>query len=863
MIKTHSKPLLYIITNNHFDPTWRRCWERRFTWNDQTFISYADIEEYYILDNLDLARQHPEYKFEAEFTLVVRKFLERHPEELEELRQLAHEGRFAVTGGGEVIVDTNMILGESMVRNYLYGLLWVEKNLGQKTRLAVRNDGFGNSAQLPQILRGCEINWATGFSYTTPQGRYWRGLDGSVILHDTLPVIARGGDVVKYAPCQACRGVGCEVCHQRGVDDNLRSPLPGFMDTEPISQFGAGLVLCAPEELLPNPEMIDWARQMSAEYDVRFALEEDVLPHLLPWLETVDNPPADELHPGVELNPNNSGVWVTRIRTKQTVRRQEYALLATEGLAVLAALQGHPYPHSALHAVWQKLQFTQFHDAITATHVDPSYVEIQDYWQQIDSGIAAIRSELLPRLVTPEWGAISVANLTGEESTQLCSVILPHESTALGLTGPDGRQAAVTSARKVDDRQVEISFLAKKIPAMGMSSYNIVPSEPAVVISLPQPVIENQRFRIEADEHGLLVVFDKPLGQPILLADEYRPGELILEHDEGSPWATIHPDQTRTPLALYTQLVAAETGSAAPGSSAPFQRLVYEVTTPWSMGFGSRNGVHGQVEVMLVDGLERIDFRTNLHWATFNHRLRVAFPVPLKGKHLYGIPYGMLERQPYQPWFAWAGANGDWPAINWAGVQGTDICVAVLNKGIPSYRMETGKTGGEVVLLSILRSPAVPTYLHEPEFYSMTAYDGMRDEGQHDFEYAVTAYHQSFAENRIVLDAEGYNAGLLAVPGRANLPLMPAVQSDNVRLATVKWAEESVDSYQVNALILRLAEYRGRAGQATVSLPGYIRNVAKVNMLERQAESLPVTNGKVQLNIRAWEIATLRLELGN
>ena len=179
------KPLLYIIINNHFDPTWRRCWDRRFTWNGQTFISYADIEEYYMLDNLAIAREHPEYKFEAEFTLVVRKFLERHPEKMEELHQLAQEGRFAVTGGGEVIVDTNMILGESMVRNYLYGLLWVEKTLGQKTRLAVRNDGFGNSAQLPQILRGCEIAWATGFSYTPAQGRYWSGLDGSVILHHT------------------------------------------------------------------------------------------------------------------------------------------------------------------------------------------------------------------------------------------------------------------------------------------------------------------------------------------------------------------------------------------------------------------------------------------------------------------------------------------------------------------------------------------------------------------------------------------------------------------------------------------------------------------------------------------------------
>jgi hypothetical protein len=32
-------------------------------------------------------------------------------------------------------------------------------------------------------------------------------------------------------------------------------------------------------------------------------------------------------------------------------------------------------------------------------------------------------------------------------------------------------------------------------------------------------------------------------------------------------------------------------------------------------------------------------------------------------------------------------------------------------------------------------------------------------------------------------------------------------------------------------------------------------------MLERQARSLEVTNGCVRLKLRAWEIATLRIEL--
>ena len=187
------KPVLYICVNNHFDPTWRRCWDRRFTSGGDTFVSYADLESYYMLDNLDLARRYPTFKFNAESAIVVRKFLERHPGRLGELRQLACEGRFAVTGGGDNIVDANMVLGESLVRNYLLGLLWVEDTLGQTTRLGVRTDAFGNSAQLPQILRGCEIAWATGMSYSPAQGIYWRGLDGSTIVHTSVPVVGIAG----------------------------------------------------------------------------------------------------------------------------------------------------------------------------------------------------------------------------------------------------------------------------------------------------------------------------------------------------------------------------------------------------------------------------------------------------------------------------------------------------------------------------------------------------------------------------------------------------------------------------------------------------------------------------------------------
>jgi alpha-mannosidase len=181
------------------------------------------------------------------------------------------------------------------------------------------------------------------------------------------------------------------------------------------------------------------------------------------------------------------------------------------------------------------------------------------------------------------------------------------------------------------------------------------------------------------------------------------------------------------------------------------------------------------------------------------------------------------------------------------------MSVALFNKGLPSYRVEIGDADGSVILLSVLRSPALPTYLHEPEFYTMTDYDGMRDAGEHDFEFAVAGYPEPFAESQVVFDAESYNSGLLAVPGAVRLAAIPLVHSDCARLAAVKWAEKEP------AVILRLCEFRGKGGEVEVELPGWVKHVGQVNLLEREDKALSVEDQRVKLTLRPWEITTLKL----
>lgn len=842
-----NRPILYIITNNHFDPTWRRCWDRRFTFKGRTFVSYADLQDYYMADNLALARKHPAYRFEAESTLVVRHYLDRHPERQVELRALAAEGRFAVAGAGDNIIDTNLVLGESIVRNFVTGLLWLERNLGIQTRLGVRNDGFGSSAQVPQILRGCEIPWATGFFYSPITARFWRGLDGSVLCTAEVPLVALGGGCDKYPPCPACDGAGCRACAQRGIAPALRSRLPGDIDDGKMAEYGCGRVAMTPEEPLPNPAIFAWARRQRKRYDVRFATLEQLRPHVQRWIDRVDDPPEADVHGSVEANPNNSGVWVTRIKLKQACRRQEYALLAAETLSSLAALDGAAYPRRALQSVWRRLLFTLFHDAVTATHVDPAYAELLDVQAEIDAATAKVTRAALKRLLTPKPGAVSVINLTGGASTQVVSAVLDARNGPPTVTGPDGKPADVVDARRVGRGRVRVEFIARNVPALSARVYRVGTKAPvpARVTKLRKPTLENRRFRVVADERGILEVLDKRLGRPVLKAGRYRPNEMVLERDEGSPWATLHPDRRRIPLGETTSLVAAE-------KTAAWQRLTFRAVTP-DPRQTQGSGYECLTTVTLYRGIDRIDFVTDASWDTYNYRVRVAMPVPRRGRGIYGIPYGSLERQAYEPQFDWWTANGDWPAVNWAGIETAGASVALLNKGLPSYGIEDEK-GGQVILLSVLRSPAVPTYLHEPSYYTMTDYDGMRDAGRHHFEYAVTAYDSPFAESRVVDDAEAYNAGFLAAAGEARLPQAPRVASDHVRLSALKWSETG------RALVLRLFEFRGKSGFAEVTVPARARSASKVNLLERGGEPLAVDRGRVRIPVRAWEIATLRFD---
>ena len=307
----------------------------------------------------------------------------------------------------------------------------------------------------------------------------------------------------------------------------------------------------------------------------------------------------------------------------------------------------------------------------------------------------------------------------------------------------------------------------------------------------------------------------------------------------------------RIPLGQHTKLVRHE-------QTADRETVTYEITPDIRYGF-AETCFRIRYSVSLVRGVDRVLFSADVDWDTYDHRLRIAFPTTVQGRHLYDVPYGILERKPYENDIVlpggdsnWASAAGDYPAIHWAGIDGENS-IALFNRGTPSYQIRTDAMGAETIYLSVLRSPTMPTCLHAAADYTMTAYDGMRDAGQHHFDYALKSYAGSLADSSVHADGAGFNSRLVVTDSREKDLLLPKLVSDHAWISSIALARDGKN------IMVRVAEYRGKKGRFVLELPGQIKQVLETDLKEDPMAELPIEQGRICGEIKPFEIKTICL----
>ncbi len=149
-------------------------------------------------------------------------------------------------------------------------------------------------------------------------------------------------------------------------------------------------------------------------------------------------------------------------------------------------------------------------------------------------------------------------------------------------------------------------------------------------------------------------------------------------------------------------------------------------------------------DIILYDGVDRIDFKTDVDWWEDKTFLKVAFPVSVSDTvATYEIPYGTIQRST-QLRDSWERAKVEVPARSWADLSQADYGVSLLNNSKYGYDIK-----GNVIRLSLLRSPKSP--------------DPTADRGKHSIEFALYPHKGTWRDAKTVRKGYEFNNPLIAV----------------------------------------------------------------------------------------------------
>ncbi|WP_245939707.1 alpha-mannosidase [Stenomitos frigidus] len=207
-----------LLGHAHLDMAW--LWTVDETWKaaERTFESA-----------LNLQKDFPELIF-CHSTPALYAWMEQNrPALFEQIRQAIAAGWWELVGGLWIEPELNIISGESMVRQVLYGQRYFQEKFGSINRMAWLPDSFGFTWQLPQILKqgGMDyfvtqkLRWndTTKFPYEVFK---WQAPDRTEIFSLMSAPIGEGIDPIKMAT------YACDWETKTGIPDVLW--LPGVGD---------------------------------------------------------------------------------------------------------------------------------------------------------------------------------------------------------------------------------------------------------------------------------------------------------------------------------------------------------------------------------------------------------------------------------------------------------------------------------------------------------------------------------------------------------------------------------------------------------------------------------------------------------
>lgn len=392
----------YAIGHAHIDSAW--LWPLRET-RRKVARTWSNV--------LHLMDVDPDVMFAASSAQQYQWLRDEHPDVFERLRQRVAEGRWVVVGGQWIESDPYMIGGEAMVRQFLEGQRFFQREFGVMPEHVWLPDSFGYSAALPTIARHMGMKWmltqklSWNETNTFPHHTlWWEGIDGSRIFTHFPPV---------------------DTYNSTLSPTDLHHAESTFRDNGGASRtlvpFGYGDGGGGPtREMLANAHR---QKDLEGSPRVRIASPTDF------FVDAQAEYPDAPTWVGELYLENHRGVLTSQARTKRGNRRCEHLLREAEYWWTQAAVRnGADYPYDELHEIWQEVLLLQFHDILPGSSIAWVHREAEETFER-----------LMERLNTLINDALSIVAGNGETPLTANASSAEQRGVGAGVIGRVSAQA--------------------------------------------------------------------------------------------------------------------------------------------------------------------------------------------------------------------------------------------------------------------------------------------------------------------------------------------------------------------------------------------------------------------------------------
>lgn len=790
--------LIHLVGHTHIDVAWH--WQLKDTVR-KCGHSFSNM--------LRLMDEFPDFTFSCSQMQLLSYTKEYYPELFEQIKARVTEGRWELIGPMWVESDCNVISGESVVRQILHGVSFMEKEFGKRCHIAWLPDTFGFQPNFPQILKKSgtpyfytyKVNWQhqNRFPYSS---FIWQGIDGSSVI-SAAPNNpgAYNGDVT---PAQL----------RQTKDNNL---LNGRVN-DIIFPYGWGDGGGG-----PTREQFENAKRL-ADFP---GLPKTKLTSAAKFFETLEaqkeNLPTwfGELY--IETH---RGTLTSQGKVKRQNRMAEILLQNLEKLGVAAERNGAKPDWSKLKKSWELVLMLQFHDILPGSSINSVYTE--DCEKHYDTAFRLAQEFLDEMFAGKRSRQARVVNFLSWMRDGIAEWTVDSDLLEAGDTVCTANGLPVPFAVENRGEKSVIRFMAQDVPSLGSKTYTLCKGEPKFT-NLIEVSEKDGGFAVETplisafvDNKGRITrLYDKK-AQRETLCGPANDMKLFLDGPSHEDAWNLYSDYREKELVDYpwtTTLELAEHSAL---------RTVIRV---------HKQSKRCQIwqDIIFCAETKQVDFRTKVDWRERNKVLRVYFPLHIRAQNTaYEVGFGTFLRptvtsNPYEV------SKFEVCAHKFADLSEGDYGVAVLNDC--KYGHDTVDT---TIGLTLLRSTVHP--------------DPTADQGEHEINYALYPHEGDWRMGQTARKGHEFNNPFLVLPEESVMfpsgASLVTCRNENIIVDTVKPAENG------NGYVVRVYECNGNRGNATLSFPWQIQSVQETDLLEEEGVSVPFAGDALAFSFTPYEIKT-------